>query len=124
MGEANSGEFVAVAAQDNDSDTEAAFSVVHSFEHQGAFGGEATPGVEGAEAPVFSEGHGRGEDLPVDVRWLGGAEVAEQGLELSGTEDGGVRVQGVEGIWGGAVGAGVEHEEGGWTTGELEVGYV
>ena len=66
---------MAVAGEDYDADAEGGFGGVHGGEDLGAFAEEAAPGVGGAEAPVFGEGDGGGDDFEVDVWWRGGGEV-------------------------------------------------
>ncbi len=99
FGEANGAEFVAVAREDHDADAEASFGVVHGFEDFGAFGEKAAPGVGGAEAPILGEGDGGGDDFPVDVLGFGSSEEGQKGVELGGSEDGGVwvRLERIEG---------------------------
>lgn len=112
-------EFVPIAGEDDDADAQFAFGAPHGVEDDGAFVQETAPGVLCADAPVFGEWDAGGDDFPADFGGFGTGEVGEEGLELRGAEDGGVWLCGFA-----AVGAGVEHEEGGWAVDEGEVGRV
>ena len=60
-------ELMPVAGQDNHADTQFALRIVHGLEDRRALAKKAAPRVGGAEAPVLREGHGAGDDFPVDV---------------------------------------------------------
>lgn len=114
--EAGGPELVAVTAEKDDADAELALSTPHGFEDGATFVQEPAPGVGGADVPVLGEGDAGGDDLPADFGGFGAGEVREEGLKLGGSQDGRVDLRGL-----GAIGARVEHEEGGRAVDKREV---
>lgn len=76
--ERGGGEFVSVAAEDDDADAGAGRAdVPHGFENETAFGKVAGPGVGGVKAPVAGEGDGADDEFPADAGGFGAAEEVE-----------------------------------------------
>ena len=86
--EPHGAELVPVAGKHDDAHAEGALCGVHGGQDELALGEVAAPGVVRAEAPVLGEGHGGGDDLPVDVFGFGSAEVGDQVSELGVAQDG------------------------------------